>query len=77
MARSHYIYLVWRGDRKFPRHFVRSHPVAAFTVKHELISWLEKCTDPYKEEFKVYRIVDNDILKNEAEYIEMDSTKIK
>ena len=33
--------------------------VAAFTVKHEMLSWMERCTHRYKDEFNVYRTRDN------------------
>ncbi len=39
MARSAYIYLVTKED----------HPVAAFTVKWEMESWIERNPDTYEK----------------------------
>lgn len=57
MARSRYIYII---SHDAPQNMSAPHVIAAFTVKHELITWLEKCDHHYKKEFSVYRIIDND-----------------
>ena len=56
MARSSYIYLVCHDAPATPD---GPHVVAAFTVKHEMLSWMERCTHRYKDEFNVYRTRDN------------------
>lgn len=57
MARSAYIYVVCHNAPQNPD---PPHVISAFTVKHELITWMEKCTHHYKSEFLIYRIKDND-----------------
>lgn len=54
MARSKYVYII------FHEWSAKNPLIAAFTVKHELLTWLEKCNHEHKEEFIVYRIPDND-----------------
>ena len=51
MARSRYIYII---SHDAPQNMSAPHVIAAFTVKHELITWLEKCDHHYKKEFSVY-----------------------
>jgi hypothetical protein len=46
MARSSYVYVVMNGFRE---------PVAGFTVKHELLTWL---TDNRQDGYRVWRIRD-------------------
>lgn len=55
MARSSYIYIIVHAipDADEP-------VIAAFTVKHECLSWLEECEHPYKRQFEVRRLKDND-----------------
>lgn len=53
MARSTYIYLVRSGGL-----LDNEIPVAAFTVKHELKSWLERKTPEVRAPMHVYRIRD-------------------
>lgn len=57
MARSHCIYVVCHNNPLNPD---PPYVIAAFTVKHELRTWLEKCDHPYKHEFTTYRVMDND-----------------
>jgi hypothetical protein len=56
MARSVYIYVVCHDNPYNPN---PPHIIAAFTVKHELQTWLEKCDHQYKSEFSVWRVKDN------------------
>jgi len=53
MARSHAIWLVcaYAGESKIP--------VAAFTVKHELQSWLDKRFKGDKNQLQIFRMIDN------------------
>jgi hypothetical protein len=37
------------------------HIIAAFTVKHEMKTWMEKCDRPHKDELRVYRVPDNPV----------------
>lgn len=53
MPRSTYVYLVRSGDL-----LVNATPVAAFTVKHELRSWLHQRSPEIRAEFHVYRMPD-------------------
>ena len=54
MARSHCIYLIIHNipDADDP-------VIAAFTVKHECLTWLENCDHDYKHEFVIRRFRDN------------------
>lgn len=54
MARSHSIYVVVH-PYPYP---APDHIIAAFTVKHELVEWWERCTHPSKGEFDVWRLRD-------------------
>jgi hypothetical protein len=56
MARSTYIYVVCHNT---PMNSDPPYVIAAFTVKHELETWMENC-DYYKHELTVYRLKDND-----------------
>lgn len=54
MARSTCIYLIIHN-------ITDSHDpvIAAFTVKHECLKWLENCNHPFKDEFIIQRFRDN------------------
>lgn len=57
MARSRYIYVVcWDA----PQNMDAPHIIAAFTVKHEMQTWLSRCTHEHRDEFAIYRVRDND-----------------
>ncbi len=54
MARSTCIYLIVHDVAD------AENPVfAAFTVKHECLTWLENCKSPYKSELVIQRFRDN------------------
>lgn len=58
MARSSYIYVV---EHAAPENTDPPHAVAAFTVKHELISWLQNVNSedhPFFNEYTIYRFKD-------------------
>lgn len=56
MARSRRIYVV---EHPHPVNCDPPHVVAAFTVKHELITWLSRQMDhPYYSEWNVYAVGD-------------------
>jgi hypothetical protein len=50
MARSTYIYVVLSYNEM----------VAAFTVKHELKTWWNRCDHPYQCDYEIWRIRDGD-----------------
>jgi hypothetical protein len=52
MARSVYIWLVLGSERE---------PLAAFTVKHELITWLERC-EMNEDNCTLWKIADNGLI---------------
>ena len=54
MARSTCIYLVIHDVVDTTRPVI-----AAFTVKHECLTWLENCDHPDKDEFVIQRFRDN------------------
>lgn len=65
MARSHYIYVIWYDEDL----------IAAFTVKHELATWLDNCKHIDKAHFTIYRVRDNDrseTWKSEATLLNKD-----
>jgi hypothetical protein len=64
MARSSYIYLVVGGIV----------PIAAFTVKHECLSWLERCkvASPGADSWRVFRFRDG---HGDAGYQVLDEAK--
>lgn len=55
MARSGAVYFVWDSC---------SWPLAGFTVKHELVSWLKRRKDTYDDlvEMEVWRVRDGNLL---------------
>lgn len=53
MARSSYIYLLQDTDETEP-----ARPVAAFTVKHELVTWLEHSRSLW-DHLKLFRMKDS------------------
>lgn len=55
MARSGAVYFVWDSC---------SWPLAGFTVKHELVSWLKRRKDTYEDlvEMEVRRVRDGNLL---------------
>ena len=56
MARSSYIYIVCHDA---PENMDSPHVIAAFTVKHEMKTWMENSDYTPKEELHVYRVPDN------------------
>ena len=57
MARSTYIYVAAFNPRYHVREFKALE--AAFTVKHELVSWLHKLTEDEIRDTLVHRLRDN------------------
>lgn len=64
MPRADYIYLVRTGDLLS----IEAIPVAGFTVKHELISWLRAMSPALVATLKVFRMRDGGF----GHVIEMD-----
>jgi len=70
MARSSYIYIV-----EHPHQYASVGFVRAFTVKHEMLSWLARYTSKEtqipKDELEVYRVRDNqrDYFSAKLDYI--------
>jgi hypothetical protein len=58
MARSAYIYLVMQSYLDDEGEW-QDKPVAPFTVKHELVTWLRRRTAAYYEDLHVLRGRDN------------------
>ena len=54
MARSHAIWLVMQVWHTKPR-----EPLAAFTVKHECVTWLDKRSEAARLDLRLFRMDDN------------------
>lgn len=55
MPRAHSIYVILHPAPAC----MDSHLIAAFTVKHELATWWDRCKSVDKEEYEIWRIRDN------------------
>ena len=54
MARSHAIWVVMQTWHTKP-----PEPLAAFTVKHECVSWLDRRSEAARRDLKLYYMLDN------------------
>lgn len=68
MARSTYIYLV----KKYCDYDYPGDPLAAFTVKHELVTWLRRKTEAERADMELWRICDGTWPSKEPETMDMD-----
>ena len=64
MARAHNVYVVMR----------QSLPIAGFTVKHEMVAWLERRAKkrPLRTPVRIYRLGDNDDEKEPVMLLEKE-----